>query len=61
MRTWQLTVACRDVGVDCDFKGNGETEEQLMNNGRSSKTTSIKPVVESTRTLARYATCHLFH
>lgn len=27
-----LTVTCRDVGVDCDFKGTGETEEELMNN-----------------------------
>jgi predicted small metal-binding protein len=27
-----LSVACRDVGVDCDYKGTGETEEQLMNN-----------------------------
>ena len=27
-----LSVNCRDVGVDCDFKGSGETEEELMNN-----------------------------
>ena len=27
-----LSVSCRDVGVDCDFKGTGETEEELMNN-----------------------------
>ena len=27
-----LSVSCRDVGVDCDFKGSGETEEELMNN-----------------------------
>jgi predicted small metal-binding protein len=26
-----LSVSCRDVGVDCDFKGTGETEEELMN------------------------------
>lgn len=26
-----LSVSCRDVGVDCDFKGSGETEEALMN------------------------------
>ncbi|HEX9317590.1 MAG TPA: DUF1059 domain-containing protein [Nitrososphaeraceae archaeon] len=26
-----LSVACRDVGADCDFKGTGETEEELMN------------------------------
>ena len=26
-----LSVSCRDVGVDCDFKGSGETEEELMN------------------------------
>jgi predicted small metal-binding protein len=25
-----LSVSCRDVGVDCDFKGTGETEEELM-------------------------------
>ena len=25
-------MSCRDVGVDCDFKGSGETEEELMNN-----------------------------
>ena len=24
-------MSCRDVGVDCDFRGTGETEE-LMNN-----------------------------
>jgi len=27
-----LSVSCRDVGVDCDFKGSGETEEELMKN-----------------------------
>ena len=27
-----LSVTCRHVGVDCDFKGTGETEEELMNN-----------------------------
>ena len=27
-----FSVACRDVGVDCDYKGTGETEEQLMDN-----------------------------
>ena len=27
-----LSVTCRDVGVDCDYKGTGETEEELMNN-----------------------------
>jgi predicted small metal-binding protein len=27
-----LSVTCRDVGVDCDFKGTGETENELMNN-----------------------------
>ena len=27
-----ITVSCRDVGVDCDFRGTGETEEELMNN-----------------------------
>lgn len=27
-----VIVTCRDVGVDCDFKGSGETEEELMNN-----------------------------
>jgi len=27
-----LSVNCRDVGVDCDFNGSGETEEELMNN-----------------------------
>lgn len=27
-----LSVTCRDVGVDCDFKGTGETEDELMNN-----------------------------
>ena len=27
-----LSVSCRDVGVDCDFRGSGETEEELMNN-----------------------------
>ena len=27
-----LSVNCRDVGVNCDFKGSGETEEELMNN-----------------------------
>ena len=26
------SVSCRDVGVDCDFRGTGETEEELMNN-----------------------------
>ena len=27
-----LSVSCKDVGVDCDFRGTGETEEELMNN-----------------------------
>lgn len=27
-----LSVNCRDVGVNCDYKGTGETEEELMNN-----------------------------
>ena len=27
-----LSVACRDVGVDSDFEGSGEAEEELMNN-----------------------------
>jgi predicted small metal-binding protein len=27
-----LSVSCRDVGVDCDYKGTGETEEELMSN-----------------------------
>ena len=27
-----LSVTCRHVGVDCDFKGTSETEEELMNN-----------------------------
>jgi predicted small metal-binding protein len=27
-----LSVSCRDVGVDCDFRGTGKTEEELMNN-----------------------------
>ena len=26
-----LSVSCREVGVDCDFTGKGETEEELMN------------------------------
>jgi predicted small metal-binding protein len=26
-----LSVSCREVGVDCDFVGKGETEEELMN------------------------------
>ena len=26
-----LAVSCRCVGVDCDFKGTGETEEELLN------------------------------
>ena len=26
-----LSVSCKDVGVDCDFRGTGETEEELMN------------------------------
>jgi len=25
-----LSVSCRDVGVDCDFVGKGETEQELM-------------------------------
>ncbi len=25
-----LTVSCREVGCDCDFLANGETEEDLM-------------------------------
>ena len=25
-----LSVSCREVGVDCDFVGKGETEEELM-------------------------------
>jgi predicted small metal-binding protein len=27
-----LSVSCRDVGVDCDFRGTGETEEEFINN-----------------------------
>ena len=27
-----FSVTCRDVGVDCDHKWTGETEEELMNN-----------------------------
>ena len=27
-----LSVSCREVGVDCDFVGKGRTEEELMNN-----------------------------
>jgi predicted small metal-binding protein len=27
-----LSVSCRDVGVNCDYKGTGETEQELMNN-----------------------------
>jgi predicted small metal-binding protein len=26
-----LSGSCKDVGVDCDFRGTGETEEELMN------------------------------
>jgi predicted small metal-binding protein len=26
-----LSVSCKDVGVDCNFRGTGETEEELMN------------------------------
>jgi predicted small metal-binding protein len=25
-----LSVSCRDVGVDCDFVGNGESEKELI-------------------------------
>jgi len=25
-------VSCRDVGVDCDFVGTGESEKELMDN-----------------------------
>ena len=25
-----FSVSCRDVGVNCDFVGKGETEEELM-------------------------------
>jgi predicted small metal-binding protein len=24
------SISCRDVGVDCDFQANGETEEDVM-------------------------------
>ena len=27
-----LSVSCRDVGVDCDFVGKGESEKELMDN-----------------------------
>ena len=27
-----LSVSCRDVGVDCDFVGTGESEQELMDN-----------------------------
>lgn len=27
-----LSVSCRDVGVDCDFVGTGESEKELMDN-----------------------------
>ena len=27
-----FSLTCRDVGVYCDYKGTGETEEELMNN-----------------------------
>jgi predicted small metal-binding protein len=27
-----LSISCRAVGVDCDFKGTGDTKEELMNN-----------------------------
>lgn len=27
-----LTLACRDVGVDCPYVARGETEEELMAN-----------------------------
>ncbi|MGE0243860.1 MAG: DUF1059 domain-containing protein [Nitrososphaeraceae archaeon] len=26
-----LSVSCKDVGVNCNFRGTGETEEELMN------------------------------
>lgn len=26
-------VACRDMGIDCDWVGTAETEEELMNMG----------------------------
>jgi predicted small metal-binding protein len=26
-----LSVSCKDVGVDCNLRGTGETEEELMN------------------------------
>jgi predicted small metal-binding protein len=27
-----LSVSCREVGVDCDYVGKGETENDLMDN-----------------------------
>lgn len=27
-----LSVSCREVGVDCDFVGKGESEKELMDN-----------------------------
>ena len=27
-----LSVSCRNVGGDCDFRGTGQTEEEFMNN-----------------------------
>ena len=27
-----LSVSCREVGVDCDYVGKGETENELMDN-----------------------------
>ena len=27
-----LSVSCREVGVDCDYVGKGETEKELMDN-----------------------------
>ena len=28
-----LSLACRDVGVDCDYVAKGETEEELWRDG----------------------------
>ncbi|MDW0134041.1 MAG: DUF1059 domain-containing protein [Nitrososphaeraceae archaeon] len=27
-----FSVSCREVGVDCDFVGKGESEKELMDN-----------------------------
>ena len=27
-----LSVSCREVGVECDFVGKGESEKELMDN-----------------------------